>query len=186
MVIPLSDIFAALTPVPSAWVLPAVFAAMTVTVTSMMERRRRPAVAHPVRRGTPAAAHPGVDLVAELRDAEAEACAEAEAGNVRLEFAIPAGLALPATRDAVRPVLRGLLHNAIRHAPGGKVFVGAMRADGCVRLIVIDDGKARARPIGAELRAPLARLLAGAGAGLVVDHRPGDGTTLVLSLPDPE
>ena len=70
------------------------------------------------------------------------------------------------------------------HAPGGRVFVGALRADDCVRIIVIDDGKTAARPMAPELRGPLARLLARAGAGLVVDNRPGDGTTLVLSLPE--
>ena len=127
---------------------------------------------------------PQVDLQEELRALLADVQDEADRLNVQMELAVPTGLLLRSEPGALQPVLRALLRNAVEHTPNGRVFIGAMRADACVRLIVIDDGKTGARPIAADLRKPLARLLAGAGAGLVVDHRPGDGTTVVLSLPE--
>jgi hypothetical protein len=198
---PLDDLFAALRPVGPSWVLPAVFTSMMVSVTSLVERWARlstPGLAAPPHLvvpppnttppvdAAPAAVRTHLVLQAELRDVLAGVRAEAAAANVQLELAIPAGLAVRAELGAVRSVLQALLRNAIAHAPGGRVFVGAIRADGGVRIMVIDDGKAAVQPIGPELRAPLARLLVLSGAALMVDHRPGDGTTVMLSLPDTE
>jgi hypothetical protein len=190
LLIPLDDLFAALSPIAPAWVLPLVFIGMTVSVAVGVEHRMRVAVAAPA--VPPPAVAPLVapvaaarmDLHTALRAVLAEVQRDADRLQVQLELAIPAGLLLQADPGAFQPVLRALLRNAVEHAPGGRVFVGAMRADSCVRIIVIDDGKTGARPIAAELRRPLARLLACSGAGLVVDNRPGDGTTLVLSVPE--
>jgi signal transduction histidine kinase len=81
-------------------------------------------------------------------------------------------------------VLLALLRTAIEHAPGGKVFVGAMRADGEMRVVIIDDGPEVAEPLTGDARTSLARLLALSDATLLVDHRPGAGTTVMLCLPD--
>jgi hypothetical protein len=194
--LPLEDLFAAFSPAAPVWMLPVVFASMTVSVTTLLERRWRVAgVAPPIAPAAPAPLvaifsptkhNPGpIDLRDALAELVAEVRAEADAQGVRLELAIPSDLMVRSDSPYLRPAVRALLCNAIAHAPGGQVFVGAMRAEGCVRLIIIDDGKTASRPIAAPLRRPLARLLASSGTGLVVDHRPGDGTTLVLSLPEP-
>lgn len=196
LLIPLDDLFAALTPLAPAWVQAVAFIGMTVLVAVGVEHRMGLAVAAPVEAPPPpvaplvpvaaVVAPAPMDLHAELRTVLDEVRQDADRLDVQLELAIPAGLLLSTGTDpgAFLPVLRALLRNAIAHTPGGRVFVGAMRAEGCMRIIVIDDGKSDARPIAAELRGPLARLLARSGAGLVVDHRPGDGTTLVLTVPE--
>lgn len=195
LLIPLDDLFATLSPFAPAWVQSLVFVGMTVSVAVGIEQRVRPAglappapppVAPLVEVIAPSVPGPYADLQRELRAVLADVQDAADRLNVQMELAIPAGLSLRGAPGALQPVLRALLRNAVAHTPHGRVFIGAMRADGCVRLIVIDDGKTGAPPIAAELRKPLARLLAEAGAGLVVDHRPGDGTTLVLSLPEAE
>jgi hypothetical protein len=199
LLIPLDNLFAALSPFAPAWVQSLVFVGMTVSVAVGVEQRARlaghaagappapPSVMPVVEVIAPVAAPvPRADLQTELRAVLADVQDDADRLNVHMELAIPTGLLLRSEPGALQPVLRGLLRNAVEHTPNGRVFIGAMRADACVRLIVIDDGKTGAQPIAAELRKPLARLLAGAGAGLVVDHRPGDGTTLVLSLPEAE
>jgi signal transduction histidine kinase len=81
-------------------------------------------------------------------------------------------------------VVLALLRNAIEHAPGGHVFVGAIRADGELRVIIIDDGPQGAEPLTGDARRSLARLLARSDASLLVDQRPGDGTTVMLCLSD--
>jgi hypothetical protein len=199
LLIPLDNLFAALSLFAPAWVQSLVFVGMTVSVAVGVEQRARlagnaPAAPSPIVASGVApvveviapvpASVAQAELQAELRAVLADVQDDADRLNVQMELAIPPGLVLRSAPGALQPVLRGLLRNAVEHTPNGRVFIGAMRADACVRLIVIDDGKTGARPIAAELRKPLARLLAGAGAGLVVDHRPGDGTTLVLSLPE--
>jgi hypothetical protein len=193
LLMPLDDLFAALTPMAPAWVQTLVFIGMTVSVAVGVEHRMALAVATPVEPPSPVTplapaaavvAPAPMDLHAALRTVLDDARQDAERLGVQLELAIPAGLPLSIDPGAFLPVLRALLRNAIEHAPGGHVFVGAMRAESCVRIIVIDDGKSDARPIAAALRGPLARLLARSGAGLVIDHRPGDGTTLVLTVPE--
>jgi signal transduction histidine kinase len=127
---------------------------------------------------------PQTELRAKLRAVLADVQDDADRLNVQLELAIPSRMILPNEPGALPPVLRAPLRNAVEHTPNGRVFIGAMRADACLWLSVIDDGKTAARPVAAELCKPLVRLLVEAGAGLVVDHRPRDGTTLVLSLPE--
>jgi len=193
----LDDLLTAMAPAAPAWVLPLVFTGMTVSVSVLLERRARllglaleavlPAPP-PLAADDPAAPSPPaapIDLQVLLSELLSELREEADRGAVQMELAIPAGLTLRGERAGLRPVLTGMLRSAVAHAPGGRVFAGAMRAEDCVRIIVIDDGRAAARPFDAALRKPLARLLAQSGAGLVVDHREGAGTTLVLSLPEP-
>ncbi len=101
-----------------------------------------------------------------------------------MEVEAPRGLTLGVQPGTLRPVLQALLRNAIEHAPGGKVFVGAIRKDGEMRITIIDDGPVVAEPLTGDARTSLARLLALSDASLLVDHRPGDGTTVMLCLPD--
>jgi anti-sigma regulatory factor (Ser/Thr protein kinase) len=101
-----------------------------------------------------------------------------------VEFVVPEGLRPSVPSATLRRVLLCLLCNAIEHAPDGQVFVGAMRADSEMRVIVIDDGPRVAEPLTGDARTSLARLLALSDASLFVDHRPGDGTTVMLTLSD--
>jgi len=200
--VPLDAIFSLLAPIKPAWLLPMVFSGMTVAVTALVERRARVVALT----GTAAtgmasimqmlAAHStsvaersqtydsGVDLRADLLAALSDARRQARGPGARVEVEAPKGL-LPQVRSStLRPVLLALLRNAIEHAPRGKVFVGAMRADGEMRVVIIDDGPLVAEPLTGDARISLARLLALSDATLLVDHRPGDGTTVMLCLPD--
>jgi hypothetical protein len=206
--VPLDAIFSVLAPIKPAWVLPMVFSGMTIAVTTLVERRARVvALTAPVPLGAasvmPApvadpvadpAAHPaadrrvadhsGVDLRAELLAALSDARLQARGPGARVEVEAPKGLLSRVRSNTLRPVLLALLRNAIEHTPGGKVFVGAIRADGEMRVVIIDDGPEVAEPLTGDARTSLARLLALSDATLLVDHRPGDGTTVMLCLPD--
>lgn len=198
--VPLDAIFSVLAPIKPAWVLPMVFSGMTIAVTTLVERRARVGaltgtVAFRAASGMPApAAHPvadrrvvddfSVDLRAEVLAALSDARQQARGPGARVEVEASKGLLSCVMSSMLRPVLLALLRNAIEHAPGGKVFVGAMRADGEMRVVIIDDGPLVAEPLTGDARTSLARLLALSDATLLVDHRPGDGTTVMLCLPD--
>jgi len=197
--VPLDAIFSMLAPIKPAWVLPMVFTGMTVAVTTLIDRRARLAAltgttaigAAPASHPTPRLAanrqrihDPGVDLRAELLAALSDVRRQIGGPAARVEVEAPKGLLTRVRSNSLRPVLLALLRNAIEHAPGGKVFVGAIRADGEMRVVIIDDGPLVAEPLTGDARTSLARLLALSDATLLVDHRPGDGTTVMLCLPD--
>jgi signal transduction histidine kinase len=91
--------------------------------------------------GTPQAA-PGMLILAEEVDAVIEELREqAEGYAVTLSRDVPGELTLRADRDAVRTVIRNLLHNAIRAARGGgAVTVTSAPMNGRIRLEVRDNG----------------------------------------------
>ncbi len=200
LLVPFNAIFAALAPMKPAWVLPVVFSGMTVAVTTLIEYRARlvaltgtamigvvsvmQAPAARLAEERRKARDPGTDLRLELHAALSEARRQTRGPGARVELEAPRGLALGVERGTLRPVLLALLRNAIEHAPGGKVFVGAIRADDEMRIVIIDDGPVVAEPLTCDARTSLARLLALSDASLLVDHRPGDGTTVMLCLPD--
>jgi hypothetical protein len=194
--VPLDVIFSVLAPIKPAWVLPMVFSGMTIAVTTLIDRRARvvalteaAAVGAASVIQSPAAERRmvqdrGVDLRAELLAALSDARRQAGGPCARVEIEAPKGLLSRVRSGTLRPVLLALLRNAIEHAPGGEVFVGAMRADGEMRVVIIDDGPLVGEPLTSDARISLARLLAMSDATLLVDHRPGDGTTVMLCLPD--
>jgi hypothetical protein len=206
LLISVDQVTALLRPVQPGWVLPLVFMGMTVTISTLVERRaqatalrKRVAAAAAAadvadrHREPPAAAcdasnGTAADLYADLRTELLVALAGvrdyAKQCGVRLELAVPIGLMVAIRPDLLRPVLPALLRSAIDHAPDGRVFVGATRAEGRVSLVIIDDGPQTGGPVAAGARGPLARLLVRSTATLVVDHRPDDGTTVMLCLPD--
>jgi len=195
LLLPLDAVFTVLTPMKPGWVLPMVFATMTVAVTTLIERRARPAAAIGATASMPAPSAPpaavrravpdvAVDLRAELLGALSDARRQARGRGAQVEVVAASGL-IPGVQPALlRPVLLALLRNAIEHAPGGHVFVGAIRADGELRVIIIDDGPQGTEPLTGEARKSLARLLARSDASLLVEQRPGDGTTVMLCLSD--
>jgi hypothetical protein len=124
------------------------------------------------------------DVRTELLGALSDTEVQARGGGVRMEVVAPKGLTLGVRPAMLRPVLLALLRNAIEHALGGHVFVGATRADGEVRIVLIHDGRRAPDPLATNVHTSLARLLAFSDVSLLVDHRLGDQTTMMLCLPD--
>ncbi|MGC8534685.1 MAG: sensor histidine kinase, partial [Rhizomicrobium sp.] len=111
-----------------------------------------------------------------------------------------------ADRRRLRQVLINLLSNAIKFTPeGGKVIVRARRASGGVVIDVCDTGIGiaqedipRAMEYFGQVDSTLARRYEGSGLGLplsrqimelhggklVLRSKPGEGTTVTLSLPE--
>lgn len=76
----------------------------------------------------------------EVNAAVQEMAVQAAEHNTTVTTDIPEALAIYADRDAVRTVLRNLLHNAVRATAGGSVVVSARVADGCAHVEVRDNG----------------------------------------------
>ncbi len=131
--------------------------------------------------------------------------AQATGKGVTLSARAVPGLQVHADEVALRQILLNLLTNAVKYTPaGGTVGLRAVAAaDGCVDIEIADDGigmdadgvaKAlepfgRVGPgsVGTGLGLPIAaRLAALHGGGLVVESRPGQGTTVRVTLPGPK
>src|ERR1700733_4978157 len=126
-----------------------------------------------------------LDVAAEARSVLAQMAAEAAAHLVQLEFAAQADISVHADRYAVRAVLSELVANAVRHAPGGRVLLSAIRLGGRVQIAVIDDGAGPDAAVQeAELR-EMAQLVALQGGTIDVEAYPGEGTTVLVRLPEP-
>jgi signal transduction histidine kinase len=120
--------------------------------------------------------------------------------GVRLVNAVPEDLTVHADAPALTQVFQNLLANALKYAPGGRVTVGARRADGVVECRVSDTG------VGIE-EARLARVFekgetdgrqGGTGLGLAIvrrvveahggrawaESRPGEGSTFFFTIPE--
>ena len=129
---------------------------------------------------------------------------------MRLETSVPAGTFALADPGHLARALRNVVANAFGHSPaGGAVAVTAERADGEVRIRVIDQGPgiapgdlphvferfyradtsraidpATGRPTGHGLGLTIARDLLAASGGRVSIERTGpDGTTFLVELP---
>ncbi|MHB1311249.1 MAG: sensor histidine kinase [Gemmatimonadaceae bacterium] len=76
----------------------------------------------------------------EVNAAVQEVAVQAAENKTAVTTDIPDTLAIQADRDAVRTVLRNLLHNAVRATAGGRVVVSARVVDGRARVEVRDDG----------------------------------------------
>jgi signal transduction histidine kinase len=126
-----------------------------------------------------------LDVAAEARSVLGQMAAEAAAHLVQLEFATQANLSVHADRYALRFVLSELVGNAVRHAPGGRVLLSAIRLGGRVQIAVIDDGAGPDAAVQeAELR-EMAQLVALQGGTIDIEACPGEGTTVLVRLPEP-
>jgi signal transduction histidine kinase len=73
-------------------------------------------------------------VLAELRDTAAQ-------NGTTIDADVPAGLAVIATPECVRTIVRNLVHNAVNATrAGGSISVSARRRDGAVELVVHDTG----------------------------------------------
>lgn len=125
-----------------------------------------------------------LDVAAEAREALHLMAAEAARHLVQLEFATQPDLSVHADRLALRAVLSELLGNAIRHTPGGRVLLSATRLGGRVQFAVIDDGAGPAAAVQEAALRETAQVVALQGGTIEVEVHPGEGTTVLVRLPE--
>ena len=100
--------------------------------------------------------------------------------NVRLEAT--AQRFAPATEEAAWFIACEAVTNAVKHAVSTMVEIRACEKDGCLLLVIEDDGIGGADPAGHGLRGIADRAEA-AGGRLRVEARPGGGTIVAAELP---
>lgn len=126
-----------------------------------------------------------LDLQAEALGALREVDGLAARLSVRLQIAIQPNLSVRADPQGFRRALIHLLESAIGHAPGGKVLLGARHHGGRVQIAVLDDGQGPDRREQEALLRPVECIVALHGGTLQVETRPGQGTLVVMRLPEP-
>jgi signal transduction histidine kinase len=104
---------------------------------------------------------------------------------VTLDVAIQPHLSVRADARVFREIVGDLVAHAIGQSPCGRVLLGAARSGGRVQVTVCDDGPGVDRGLQASKLRPAERLAALQGATMEVDARAGQGTTVVLRLPEP-
>jgi light-regulated signal transduction histidine kinase (bacteriophytochrome) len=104
---------------------------------------------------------------------------------VALDVAIQPQLAVRADARVFREILGDVVAHAIGQSPCGRVLLGAARLGGRVQVSVCDDGAGVDRDVQASELRSAERLAAMQGATMEVDARAGQGTTIVLRLPEP-
>ena len=142
------------------------------------------------------------DLGGLLRDAVDAHRLQAHDGGIALEIASVPPCMVMADERRVAQVFSNLVGNALAHTPGGgRVTLSAERRGGEVRVLVSDTGRgiaaadlprvferfwraADARGRGAGLGLSIARGIVEAHGGtLHAESKPGQGTTMVFTLP---
>jgi signal transduction histidine kinase len=144
-----------------------------------------------------------VELHAVVERAVAEARPRLPA-HVKLDTAVPEGLAVRARPEVLEQVLQSLLTNAAEALPEGRpgrIDVRAERSGRAIRLTIEDDGVGMAREVlarafepffttkpagqGSGLGLPLSRGIVEAhGGALSLESTPARGTRAVLELPE--
>lgn len=125
-----------------------------------------------------------LDVTAEARDVLAQMAGEAARHLVQLEFAVQPDLSVHADPLALRGVLSELVGNAVRHAPGGRVLLSATRLGGRVQIAVIDDGAGPTAAVREAALREVAQVVALQGGTIDIEVHPGEGTTILVRLPD--
>lgn len=126
-----------------------------------------------------------LDVAAEARDVLHQMAAEAAGHQVQLEFAVQPELSVHADRLALRAVISELVGHAVRHAPGGRVLLSAIRLGGRVQIAVIDDGAGPEAAVQEAALREVAQLVALQGGTIDVETHAGEGTTVLVRLPEP-
>ena len=119
------------------------------------------------------------DLFVQL---DREFAPQAEAAGVRLRVA-PTRLAVRSDRLLLARILRNLVSNAIRYAPGGTVLLGARPRGSEVRIEVRDDGPGIPEASQHEIFQAFRQLPGGAAAGLGLGLSIVDGLAHLLEHP---
>lgn len=104
---------------------------------------------------------------------------------------VPTRLALPSRDERLPPALERTaylvvaeaLTNAVKHAHANEIAVTLARADGTLRIEVVDDGVGGATPLGGAGLRNVADRIDAFGGRLSVTSAPGTGTRLVAEVP---
>lgn len=126
-----------------------------------------------------------LNVAAEARDVLRQMAPDAARCLVQLEMAVPPELSVHTDRLALHTVLRDLIDHAMRHATGGRVLLSALAVGRRVQIEVIDDGAAPAQAMQEAALRETAQLVALQGGTIDIDASPGDGTSVVVRLPEP-
>jgi hypothetical protein len=126
-----------------------------------------------------------LDVAAEVRDVLQHMAPEAARGRMRLEMAVQPDLAVHADKLALRTLLGDLVRNAMMHAPAGQVLLSAARFGGRVEIAVTDDGAGTEAEMRQAALREAGQLVALHGGSIHIDARPGEGTTVLVRLPEP-
>jgi signal transduction histidine kinase len=126
-----------------------------------------------------------VELEAALQEAVFMVDAAARSRWVRIELAIGVPMAVPANPSALRTALRDTMLTAINAAPGGQVLVTAATLGSQLHIRVTDDGQGTDQQLRETSMRQTGALIALRGGSIVVEARPGRGTSVTLRLPMP-
>jgi signal transduction histidine kinase len=124
--------------------------------------------------------HPGSLVEGGLRVAVAELAARSP---LRVEVAATDARFDPTVEAAVYFVCGEALANAAKHASASQVRIEIGRQDGCLRVVVADDGIGGADPAGGSGLRGLADRLEAVGGRLSVSGAVGSGTRVVGEFP---
>lgn len=102
-----------------------------------------------------------------------------------MQLAVKAGLQARVDPNALRIVLRTILLTAIRSSPGGDVLITASSLGRQLRIGVMDDAGQADQRTRESLAREAGELIALQGGSVIVEARPGRGTTVTIRLPSP-
>ncbi|MBV9252308.1 MAG: HAMP domain-containing histidine kinase [Acetobacteraceae bacterium] len=120
-----------------------------------------------------------------IREVLRSASNQAGRYSVRLELAVPPGLEARTDPRVLRQVLGDLVGLAIPDATGGRVLVAAGLHGGRVQISVSDDGIAATEKARKPRLRDVGSLIALQGGTIEMDARSGEGTTVLIRLPEP-
>jgi len=103
--------------------------------------------------------------------------------HVRLQIAAQPQLRLRIGRAAFQTMVTTLLRRAIQVTPGGGVLLSATHQAGFVHIAVLDEATGAPSLANAAELAEMRAATALQGGHLDVNHRSGEGTTVLLRLP---
>ena len=105
--------------------------------------------------------------------------------GVRFEVAVQVGLMVRMPRVGLQRVLDDVLGRAIAQSPGGKVMIAAMRHGGRIQIAVLDDGTGSDRVTQESRLRDSMQTVALLGGTFELNTHAGEGTTVVIRLPEP-
>ncbi len=126
-----------------------------------------------------------LDVTTEVRALLANAVPLATQCDVQLEMAVQPELSVRADPRVFREFVSGLVSYTIERAVGGRVLVGGMRHGGRVQITVSDNGGGRTQSVQEGVFRDVSKALALQGGTMHIDRRSGEGTTVIVRLPEP-
>jgi signal transduction histidine kinase len=123
------------------------------------------------------------DLNAVLRDTVLAVNSLARSKWVRIESALQTPIIVPMNADALRTALDNALRTSIHATPGGQVLVTATMSGTQVCIRITDDGPGTDQQVRETSMRRIEASLAVQGGSILVEARPGRGTTVTIAAP---